>query len=412
MTSLLIRNGTLLDPSAGTTTTGDLLVIDGTIAAAPVPPDAEVIDATELLVLPGFVDAHRHTWQSGLREIAPDVTLAGYLELCLRTLGPRHTAEDVALGNLVGALECLDAGITTVFDWSHLQLSPAHTDGAIDGLRRSGIRALFGYARLGQGDAVLRTTEVRRVAKELDGDPLVIAALGAAGPEMSPPEQVAQEWSLARELGMRISPHVGHTVESSRRGIQVLKEGGFLGEDLLLSHANGYDDEALRLIADTGGSVVVSPTIEPVMGHGHPVTGRAYATGMPVGLGADVVTSGPGDMFSVMRAAYLLERARGGTVTAAEVLRMATTDGSRAVGLGEASLRPGARADLVLLRTDLTSTAPVHDAVATVVLSADTRAVDTVLVAGKVVKRDGTLLGHDLPALTAALRDTAARLTA
>jgi cytosine/adenosine deaminase-related metal-dependent hydrolase len=424
MTSILIvRGGSVFDPGSGQSRAADIEVIDNTIRAVrpdlPVPPGADVLEAAGRLVLPGFVDAHRHTWQAVLRGIAPDVTLEEYLDLCLRTLGPRFTPEELALGNLVGALECLDAGITTVFDWSHLQLTPAHTDAAIDGLRRSGIRALFGYARLGQADSRLTDSEVRRVAAELDHDPLVSLAIGAAGPEMSAPEQVRHEWSLARETGARISAHVGGSgPDSAARGLDLLTAEGLLGDDLLLSHANGYDDVALRRVADAGAAIVVSPTIEPVMGHGFPVTGRALAAGVATGLGADVVTSGPGDLFSVMRAAYLLDRARTGTgedaLTALDTLRLATTGGAAAVGLSGriGTPRPGSAADLVLLRTDLPGTAPVHDAVATAVLAADTRAVEAVVVAGRVVKRDGQLVGHDLPALAGALREAAARITA
>lgn len=423
MTStLIIRGGSVFDPGAGQVRAADIEVTDGTVRSIepglPVPPGAEVLDATDRLVLPGFVDAHRHTWQAVLRGIAPDVTLEHYLDLCLRTLGPRFTPEELALSNLVGALECLDAGITTVFDWSHLQLTPGHTDAAIDGLRRSGIRALFGYARLGQADSRLTGEEVRRVAAELDRDPLVSLAIGAAGPEMSGPEQVRQEWTLAREAGARISAHVGGSgPEAATHGLDLLSAEGLLGDDVLLSHANGYDDAALRRVADAGAAIVVSPTIEPVMGHGYPVTGRALAAGVATGIGADVVTSGPGDLFSVMRAAYLLDRARTGTgdgaLTALETLRLATTGGAAAVGLSGriGTLRPGAAADLVLLRTDLPGTGPVHDAAATAVLAADTRAVDAVVVAGRVVKRDGRLLGHDLPALAGALRDAASRIS-
>src|SRR5262249_31776636 len=127
----------------------DLLIEDGVIAAvgAGLPADgAEVIDASRHIVLPGFVDTHRHTWQAVLRSIAPHAALPEYFQRVLQELAPRFRPEDVYAGNLTGALECLEAGITTLQDWSHVQHSPEHTDAAIQGLRDSGIRAVFGYA--------------------------------------------------------------------------------------------------------------------------------------------------------------------------------------------------------------------------------------------------------------------------
>jgi cytosine/adenosine deaminase-related metal-dependent hydrolase len=429
MTRLLIRNGTVLDPTTGRAERLDVLIADGVIqdiapaltpdAAEPEPlrgGEAEVIDGTGRVVVPGFVDAHRHTWQATLRGIAPDVTLGRYLELCLQTFGPRYTAADIELANLAGALECLDAGITTVFDWSHLQLTPAHTDAAIEGLRRSGIRAVFAYGKVGQADFRLDPAELRRVQRtHFERDGLVSLAIGATGAEFGPPDLAIDEWRLARDLGVPVSAHVGGAgSDAARHGVEVMLKNDLLGEDVLLSHANAYDADALAQVAEAGTAIAVSPTIEPVMGHGMPVTGRARNAGVTVGLGADVVTSGPGDMFSIMRAAYLLARAQGEDVDARDVLEMATVAGARAVGLGgtTGALRVGLAADVVLLRTDLLGTAPVHDPVAAVTLEADTRAVDTVIVGGQIVKRDGQLIGHDLPALLANLQTSANRLTA
>jgi cytosine/adenosine deaminase-related metal-dependent hydrolase len=417
--TILIRGGSVLDPSTGSAQPHDVLIDGGTIHAVgeslAAPPDAEVLDATDRLVLPGFVDAHRHTWQAAIRGVAPDVTLPAYIELCLRKLGPAFTPDDLRLAQLAGALECLDAGITTVFDYSHLQLSPAHTDAAIDGLRAAGIRAVFGYSRIGQHDSTLQAAELRRVHTQVGG--LVTAAVGAAGPELSPPEQVRAEWAIARELGIGVSIHVGGRGPAvANEGLRQLRDAGLLGSDVLLAHANGYGAEALAAVAGSGAAIAVSPTIEPVMGHGLPVTGAAHAAGVTVGLGADVVTSGPGDLFAVMRAGYLLDRARTGpspaALTAADLLRMATTGGAAAVGLGDSvgALRPRMAADVVLLRTDLLATAPVHDPVAAVVLHADTRAVDTVLAGGRVVKRDGRLVGHDPTAVVAELHAAADRI--
>ncbi len=421
MTSLLIRGGVVVDTDPVPAVTGhtDLLVEDGRIAALgtglPATNATEVIDAAGRIVLPGFVDTHRHTWQAGIRAVAPDISFAGYLARVLGELAPRHRPDDVYAGNLAGALECLDAGITTLVDWSHIQLTPAHTEAAVEALRSSGIRAVFGYCHAGAPDGLAR--EGRRVRREVDGsDPLLSMAVAALGPEIAGEDVALHEWRLARDLDLPVTVHMGgHGAESAERGLAFLRAHGLLGPRTTYVHPNDYTDEALKEIAGSGGTASVSPVIEAELGIGYPATGRARAAGLPTALGADTVTSGPGDMFALMRAAYTLERARGGMgFTTRDALRMATIEGAEVANLADVtgSLRPGKQADLVLLRTDTLAMAPAHDPIGAIVLSAGTAAVDTVLVAGRVVKRDGRLLHHDVAKLLEGLTESAARLGA
>jgi cytosine/adenosine deaminase-related metal-dependent hydrolase len=421
--SLLLRGGVLVDTEPAPFVTGhaDLLVEGGMIAAVgtglPSPPEVEVIDATGCVVLPGFVDTHRHTWQAAIRSIAPDISFGGYLERVLGGLAPRYRAQDVYTGNLAGALECLNSGITTLLDWSHIQLTPAHTEATVEALRASGIRAVLGYCYGGPDGPEGLAAEGRRVHRSyFDGaDPLLSMAIAALGPEIAGEALAAHEWRLARDLGLSITVHMGgHGAESAERGLAFLRENGLFGPGTTYVHPNHYADDALKRIADSGGTASVSPLIEAELGIGYPATGRARAAGIATGLSADAVTSGPGDMFSLMRAAYALERARGTDFTTRDALRMATIEGAEVVGLGEVtgSLRVGKQADLVLLRTDTPVMAPAHDPIGAIVLSADTSCVDTVLVGGRVVKRDGRLLHHDVPGVLTALRESAAALTA
>lgn len=156
--------------------------------------------------------------------------------------------------------------------------------------------------------------------------------------------------------------------------------------------------------------------MEAELGIGQAVTGRARAAGLPASFSADTVMCGPGDMFAQLRAAYAMERARpdgaGMAFTTRDALRMATAEGTAVAGLGgvTGTLRPGAQADLVLLDTTRTGMAPANDAIGSVVLSADRSCVDTVLVAGRVVKRAGRLLHHDPAAVASLLTESTARL--
>ncbi|NUR93266.1 MAG: amidohydrolase family protein, partial [Nonomuraea sp.] len=176
-------------------------------------------------------------------------------------------------------------------------------------------------------------------------------------------------------------------------------------------------DEAFKRIAESGGSVSVSPVDEVTLGIGYPVSGRARAAGVPTGLSVDSVTCAPGDMFSLMRTAYVLERGRpdgaGTGFTTRDALRMATIEGAEVVGLGDVtgSLWPGKQADVVLLRTDTLGMAAAHDPIGAVVLNADPSAVETVLVGGRVVKRAGKMLHHDLAVVVASLAESAGTVT-
>ena len=86
--------------------------------------------------MPGFIDSHRHTWETVIRGIAPDVSLGGYFDIVLDQLAPAYRPEDVYAGNYLGSLEAIDAGVTTLLDWSHINNTPEHADEAIRGLRR------------------------------------------------------------------------------------------------------------------------------------------------------------------------------------------------------------------------------------------------------------------------------------
>ena len=149
MGKILLKGGTVLtvDPDIGDRTTGDVLIEDDTIVGveASIEADAEVVDCTGKIVIPGFVDTHRHTWEAAIRNCAPNATLDDYFVEVLDTFAPLYRAEDVYASNLAGSLECLNAGITTLVDWSHINNTPDHPDAAISALKETGIRAQYAY---------------------------------------------------------------------------------------------------------------------------------------------------------------------------------------------------------------------------------------------------------------------------
>ncbi|MGW7485622.1 amidohydrolase family protein [Streptomyces sp. NPDC054786] len=428
---LLLRGGLVIDtaPHPVVHPHTDVLIEDGRIAAlGPGLPlddtDAglEVIDARTMIVLPGFVDAHRHLWQGVLRSAAVDESLDSYFSRILGDLAARFTPADVYTGNLLGALECLDSGVTTVQDFSHVQYTPEHTAAAVEALKEAGIRALFGYGYPVFDDSARQSDWVRKARTEHfpSRDALVTMALAPVGPSFAPAEAVREDWLLARELGLPVAVHVS-AGPVAQRPVAALQEQGLLTAGTLYVHGNSLPDSELRLIAESGGAVAITPAIEASMRFGAPMAGRLRRAGVTTGLGADAVTSAPGDMFSQMRAALMSshfdedDTAGTPTVKAADVLRMATAEGAAALGLGDevGSLGVGKRADLVLLRADALNLAPVaHDPIGAVVTAAHPGNVDTVLVDGRPVKRHGQLLYGNLGGVLTEAHRAAERLGA
>ena len=412
----LISGGVIisLDPAVGDLGRGDVLVEDGVIVAVAEridAADAEVIDAADRIVMPGFVDNHRHTWQTAFRGIGADWTFDDYVVAMHGTLKPHYTPEDIYLGNLLGRLEALHSGVTTMLDWFHAARSPQHADAALAGLRDAPGRSIFchgaGYRTNERIEA-----EVRRVRAGVSDTGLVTMALGLRGPDEATMDSVAADMKLAAELGLRTSMHVDGL--SGGRPIAELHAHGLLSASTTFVHANGISDDELSIIADAGASVSISPDVEAKMGFGWPETGRVLSAGLRPTLSADDCPAAAGDLFAAMRTAFAVQRGLGGSLNSRDLLSFVTVDAAESCGLDgrTGSLTPGKAADIILLRADDPTVFPVTDPVGTIVTAGHPGLVDTVLVAGRVVKRNGRLLGVDLPALQARLLASRNRIAA
>jgi cytosine/adenosine deaminase-related metal-dependent hydrolase len=413
---ILLTGGTVvsMDPAVGDLDRGDVLIEDGVIvevAERVDAPEAEVIDATDRIVMPGFVDNHRHAWQTAFRGVGADWTFPEWAVAMHRTVKPHYQPEDVYAGTLLGRLEALHSGVTTMLDWYHVAQGPEHEDAAVAALRDAPGRSIFCLgAGWGTPDPV--DAEIRRVRSDLAGDGLVTMALGLRGPEDTSMDTVARELKLAAELDLRTSLHI--VSDGTQRPVADLREHGLLRDTTTFVHGNGISDEELRMLADAGSSLSISPDVELKMGFGSPLTGRALAAGLRPTLSIDDVPSVGGDMFSTMRTAFAVQRGLDGGLRSRDLLEFATVDAARSCGLGPrtGSITPGKDADVILLRADDLTVFPVTDPVATVVSAGHPGLVDTVLVAGRVVKRDGVLVGVDVAALRTRLVESRNRLAA
>jgi 5-methylthioadenosine/S-adenosylhomocysteine deaminase len=424
---MLLRGGYVItmDPAIGDVPDCDVLVEGDRIAAVQrhITVDADVLDLTGRIVIPGFVDTHRHTWEAAIRGCAPDDTLDDYFVHILDTFAPVYRAEDVYAANLAGSLECLNAGITTLVDWSHINNTPDHPDAAIQALQETGIRAQYAYGSANtsladywnESKIAIPADDVRRVhdtyfSSGTSGDGLLTMALATRGPGFCLPDVVRAEWDLARDLGIPVTVHVAMGRVGGRFGmVKQLAELDLLRAGTTYIHCCHLSDEEWHLIVDSGGMVSIAAQVELQMGHGWPPVMKALGHGLRPGLSAGVVTSLPGDMFTQIRAAFGAERARvhetcweadipcpGDILTARHLLEMATINGAGIAGVADktGSLTPGKQADIVVIDATALSVAPVIDPVAAVTLCADVSNVETVLVAGVSRKRDGRLLAN------------------
>ncbi|WP_156924564.1 amidohydrolase family protein [Burkholderia sp. WSM2230] len=385
--------------------------------------DAEQLDASGCIVIPGLINAHMHTWQTALRGVTANWTLPTYFRSVHAGLATCFNPDDLYIGTLVGALNQLNLGTTTLGDWCHNNPTPDHTDRAIDGLLESGIRAVYFHGspkpdpKPGQkhfSEIPHPRGEIERLLKNRFArrDARVTLGMAILGPHYSTYEVSEHDFRLAAEFELIASMHCAGLDPKTPDGWERLAEANLLGPTTNIVHGNNLTDAQLRMMIDRGVTFSVAPETEMTQGHGHPITGRLRDAGSAPSLGVDLESAIAGDMFTVARVALASQRALDNaearaetgqlpahsTISTSDALSWITIRGAEALGLQDrlGSLTPGKQADVVLIRADGLSMRPVHDPVSAVLMQGSAANVDTVLVAGEFKKRDGKLLYEHL----------------
>ena len=398
----------------------DVLVVGDRIAAVgpglEVPEGTTEIDARNGIVMPGMIDTHRHMWQTAMRGYGADWTLTQYFVWYYLESGKHFRPQDVRAGNLLAAIEAIDAGVTTTVDWSHGLQTTDHAEAAVDALRAVPGRFVLAYGNIQQAPWEWATSPDfqafarRRIdaADDMLGFQIAFDVTG----DPAFPEKAAYE--VARELGVPVTTHAGVWGATNDDGIRLAHEAGFLDERSVFVHAATLSADSYHRIAATGGSVSVSTESEQSAGQGYPPTWALRAHGIPVSLSMDTSVWWSGDLFSAMRTTLGADRSRehfeahakGETVThvslrAQHVVEWATRGGAHALGRDSelGSLEPGKKADVVLLRNDRSPVSfPVLNPYGHVAFQAQRGDVHTVLVDGRMVKHEHELVGIDLAA--------------
>lgn len=427
--SYLIRNGAVITvDKAGVLPRADILVRDGRIEA--VGPDlaaagAETIDATDMIVMPGFVDTHYHMWSAVGRNFIGDGF--GYFAAKNAT-SKLYEPGDFYNSVMLGLVELANAGVTTVHNWSHNTRTPAHAEAELRAHRDALLRALYSHGHVDQmpRNELIDFAAIDRLRRDYFAkgpafDGLVSFGVNLRGASQSEEAIYHKEMGLARERGLRIAIHAGQT-PPNRIFAEDYEKRGWLGPKLLICHYIPASDADAQAMARTGTPLSFATHSEFRLGRaGDPRDAllRMRRHKVLISLSFDANSIAPPNMFETMRFTWTMGIPWRGTpteklpeVTFREVIEMATLNGAKALGLGEVtgSIAVGKRADLILIRGNDINIAPVADIEASVVQSATPANVDTVMVDGRIVKRGGRLTAYDVEKVVREAKASAMRI--
>jgi len=383
---ILLKGGAIvsMDPKVGDFVAGDVL-IEG------------------MTIIPGFVDAHRHSWEGQLRRIIPDGAIAEYMATTHNGFARHYRPHDIYVGNLITALGCIDAGITCVIDNCHNSRSAAHSDAAVQALIDAGIRGVHASGAPQTGDWDRQwPRDLERLQKKFftSTDQLVTLRMFAG--------MDRELWARARRLGVRI------TTESNAAGkdFDDFLNAKLVGPDNTFNHAQGWPDAVWQRVKESGATVNVCARSDSQYGLGEGVfpLQKALDHGLRPGFSIDNEVSYGTDMFTEMRVAFYVQRAMAtyrktngeanapALIGVRQILECATLGGATCAGLADTcgSLTPGKQADIVMIRSDDVNVYPSNHALGTVVLAADVRNIDTVIIGGKIRKLRGRMVGVNM----------------
>jgi 5-methylthioadenosine/S-adenosylhomocysteine deaminase len=409
---LIVRNAYVMtmDGTLGDIPGGDVHIKNGEIAAvgkAIAAPVATVLDARGMIVLPGLVETHWHMWNTLLRSFDGEKPDQGYFPTAV-AYGQVMTPEDMYHGVRLAAAEALNCGMTTVHDYCHNLRGRAHAEADLRAIREAGLRARWSYGwPQGLPDTQACNLDDLRALHSgwagFSNDGLI--SLGFAWRGMFrntalPPEVYSSEFEAARALGLPISLHVGSR-DDAKGQIEALAKEHLLGRDVQAIHALSASPAEIQMLAKAGSQVSVSPGTELRIGYGFTKISEFLEAGVPVGVSVDsTVLSGDANLFGILKLGRNIENAKAHDefkMPARRMLQLGTIDGARSLGIDDrvGSLKPGKRADVIMIATNRLNMGVFTDPAQMLIESTQPENVDTVIVDGRILKRGGKLTALD-----------------
>ncbi len=432
--SIVFRNGLVLtmDNTHRVLKDCDVLVAGGVIKeigqGIKAPDDALNIDARGGIIMPGLIDTHRHMWQTAMRGYGADWTLSQYFVWYYLEHGRNFRPQDIYAGNLLSAIEAIDAGVTTSVDWSHGLQTTEHADAAVDALEVVPGRFVLAYGNIQRGpwewsaEKEFKDFYSRRIDGKGDMLGFQMAFDVTGDPEF--PERAAFE--VARELGVGVTTHCGVRGATGDDSIRLMHDSGFMGPDTIFVHASTLSDDSYHRIAACGGSASISTESEQSAGQGYPSSWKLRQFDIPISISQDTSVWWSADLFTAMRTTLGADRSRqhleahlkDETVThldlrCEEVVDWATRGGSKALGLDSkiGSIEVGKKADIVLVKNDESPVMfPLLNPYGHVTMQAQRADVHTVVIDGNILKHEHKLINIDLARAKSAVEETVAFL--
>ena len=376
---------------------------------------AEVIDARGQVLLPGFVQTHVHLCQTLFRGAADDLALIDWLKKRVWPMEAAHTPESIYASARLGIAELIRGGTTCALTMETVH----HTQHVFRAVDETGFRATVGKCMMNRGDEVPAALRERTEASVSESLALLDRWHGAAGGRIRycfaprfalscSRELLERVARLAHERGVLVHTHASENRdeiqiverETGRRNIEYLDEVGLARPNVVLAHCIHLNDDEMEILRRTRAHVAHCPSSNLKLGSGIARVTEMIERGISVSLGADgAACNNRLDMLTEMRTAALIQKALHGpeALPAGRVLRMATIDGARAMGLEAeiGSIEVGKRADLTLFDLDALRTVPCPDPVSTIVYAAESGNIRTVVIDGQVVMRDRELATLD-----------------
>ena len=412
-----------MDDALGDLLQGDIHIRDGEIVAvaASVPGGGAEIDGSRFIVMPGLIDTHQHHWTSFFRGVIDDVPAIDYFP-AKKAFSPVMTPQDTYRSVRLGLVQTLNAGITTTHNMAHNMRNAGQADATLQAHQSIGMRARFSYGHydgLSQ-DKTIDFDDVARMKKRLQSADESLHGLIHFGVFLRNPIVMESstvhriEFAKARELGLPMSldgPDDEDILQMGREGL--------LGPDLLLSHANSASKEARAMMAAARTTHTSSPFSEMSSTKPLPSTSAMLDDGIVSSLSLDSTARTEADMFAVMRVALSIVRntrrlRKDAKFSWRDAARLATIDGARVLGIDRlvGSLTPGKRADLIMIhRTGLSLGLTSNLNPYRILISAQPRDVDAVVIDGRVFKRDGKLTTVDPEAILAEAAESIEQVT-
>jgi cytosine/adenosine deaminase-related metal-dependent hydrolase len=362
------------------------------------------IDGAGMIVMPGLVETHWHMWNTLFRSFAGDKPEEGYFPTVAR-FGQQMNPDDIFQSTRLSAAEAINSGMTFVHSWCHNVRSLAHAEADIRALSMAGIRARHSCG-WPQGMPDTQSADqgpIETLAKDWksrSNEGLITLGMAwrgqfRAGPIK--PEVYQPEFDNARKLGLPITVHVGAAARRAMNQVEPLYKGKLLGKDVQLVHVLTATPAEIDMIAETGATVSSSPGTELRIGYGYPLLSEMLAKNVPLGISVDTsALTGSSSMFAFMKLARDSENARAENefkMTARKALELGTIEGARSMGMDDkiGSLKPGKRADLIMINPNALNMAVVTDPAHLVLEATGPENVDTVVVDGRILKRSGKL---------------------